>query len=114
MKAHIGSQHYLTATQRNSIKRDIREQVRDEMINIGDRMFLDELATILFVLNNEFGFGQKRLSKFVCCYADMHKELRERYEMDPTYDGWICTEKLKDAGIDLDELYGKLEPRYKR
>ena len=113
MRANIGP-NMLSSAYKKQIKDSISAQVRDSMVNISDRMFLDELATVLFVLNNDFGFGQKRLEKFIVRYSDLHEELRQRYELDPTYDGWICTKKIKEAGIDLDELYSHLRPRYKR
>ena len=114
MKAHVSANQYLSSQQLNSIKQDIKREVKEELVKIGDRLFMDELATILFVLHNEFGFGEKRLKRFVDTHSTLHEELRERYELGADEDGWICTKKLQNAGIDLESLYEKVEPRYKR
>lgn len=74
-----------------------------------DRMNTKEIdAAILWLLMTEFGFGPKRLRKMYDAFGKVMDELCTRYEMPDEDAPWICIQKLKDSGIDLDE-WEKLE-----
>lgn len=60
-------------------------------------------AMVLYILHTQFGWGKKRLRRFYDCFADELKALTDRYLMDDTDTVWLCTRKLKDAGIDISE-----------
>lgn len=55
----------------------------------------------LWVLYQEFGFGEKRLKRFAEAYSNEIQELVKHYDLDPEDDVFICTRKLKDAGITI-------------
>lgn len=61
-------------------------------------------AAILLFLHTEFGFGEKRLHKVFVGIHDVVKALCERYETDDADElVWVCTRKLKEAGIDIEK-----------
>lgn len=60
-------------------------------------------AMVLYILHTQFGWGEKRLRRFYDCFADELKALTDRYLLDDTDTVWLCTRKLKDAGIDISE-----------
>jgi len=61
-------------------------------------------AIILWVLHTKFGFGKKRLKEFYTAFGEELTALLKRYELDPEDELWLCTKKLKDAGIDLKKM----------
>ena len=64
-------------------------------------------AMVLWVLHTEFGFGEKRLKKFYDIYAESIEALINRYDLEESDDIWLCTKKLKDVGIDLEDWIRK-------
>lgn len=88
-----------TAAHKKTIDYEIRRQLAEAEQNHNTE--LDSM--ILWVLHEKFGFGKKRLKKFYDCFADEIKALTERYCMDDADDAWLCTRKLKEAGIDIYE-----------
>lgn len=61
-------------------------------------------ALFLWYLHEEFGYGIKRLKQVYLGFAPKLEELCDRYEMHDEGDNvWLCTQKLKEYGIDLEE-----------
>lgn len=60
-------------------------------------------ATVLWVMREEYGFGKVKLKKFYKSFDKAIKDLVDRYHMDDADAAWLCTRKLKDYGIDLEE-----------
>lgn len=54
-------------------------------------------------LHEEFGFGPKRLKQFYDTFAVRLNELIKHYEMTDSDIVWLCTYKLKQYGIDIEE-----------
>lgn len=90
----------MTVSEKKAMEKEIHRQLAEY-----DRLHAQELdALILWVLHNEFGFGEKRLKKFYDCFARSIEELVDHYSMDYDKDKfWLCTYKLKQAGIDLEK-----------
>ena len=90
----------LTAAERKALQLEIERQTAE-----WDEKHLIEIeSAILWVLHEEFGFGEYRLRAFHDAFEENIKHLFERYEMDATDADerrWLCTKKLKDAGIDI-------------
>lgn len=60
-------------------------------------------AMVLYSLHEIYGFGPKRLKEFHDHFAPSLQELLNRYEMEHSDQAWLCTRKLKDKGIDIEE-----------
>lgn len=60
-------------------------------------------AMVLWVLNKEFGFGEKRLRRYYDRFSPVLHELITRYELGKADTPWICKEDLKKIRVDLDE-----------
>lgn len=69
-----------------------------------DRAHWNEIdAMILWVLHSVCGWGPKRLREFYDAFGPEFEKLLKRYEMDATEGMWLCTQQLKEYGVDLDE-----------
>lgn len=89
----------LTTTEKKALDLEIQRQLAE----FDQKHEIEMEATVLWVLHERFGFGSKRLREF---YEDFDKEIKRllsRYEMEESDRVWLCTKKLKDLGIDLDE-----------
>lgn len=89
---------YLTADEKKAMDIEIKRQLAE--FDKKHEMEID--ALILWTLHEEFGFGEKRLKQFFDVFGKAIDELVKRYEFDDSDKIWICTEKLKDYGVDLD------------
>lgn len=93
MKAHMN----LPAPGKHAMKAEIQRQMAEY-----DRKNWEEIdAMVLWVLRTEFGFGEKRLRRFYDSFNSEMQSLLDRYELDDCDTPWLCTRKLKDAGIDI-------------
>lgn len=90
----------MTSSERQVLKKEVRSMMADYHYK-----HLTELdAVILWVLHEEYGFGEKRLKDFYISFNRAVKGLLKRYEMEEDDDDdqiWLFTHKLKQAGIDL-------------
>ena len=85
--------------EKKAIEREIQNQLAEY-----DKNHAKELsAMVLWVLHTEFGFGKTRLKRFYDIYATSINDLINRYDLDDSDQIWLCTKKLKDAGIDIEE-----------
>ena len=78
------------------------DEVRRQVSGLVETLYSNMDAMILYTLHSKFGFGKKRLLKFYYSFIDFHKELTDYYQMNDAK--FICTEKLKDIGIDIEQL----------
>lgn len=71
-----------------------------------DRKFeIDRDSTFLWMLHQEFKFGKKNLYRAWKSLVPRVEELRNYYEMTPQDDGWLCRQKLKAIGVDVERWY---------
>lgn len=76
-------------------------EIRRQLAEYDEKNNIEIDAMVLWVLYSEFGWGKKRLKRFWDCFANELKALTDRYVMDNCDTVWLCTRKLKDAGIDI-------------
>jgi cupin superfamily acireductone dioxygenase involved in methionine salvage len=84
-------------------KKAIDIEIKKQLAEFDKKHEIEIDALILWTLHQEFGFGEKRLKQFYYIFGKAIDELIKRYEFDDSDRIWICTEKLKDYGIDLEE-----------
>ncbi len=70
-------------------------------------------AIILWQLHEQFGFGKKRLLKFLDNTMPMLTHMLDYYDYQTDEDAiWICEHKLKTVlGIDLNEINSPFEAK---
>lgn len=87
----------LTAAERKAMNMEIKRQLAEY-----DMKHSVELeALVLWVLHEVFGWGETRLRRFHDRFAPEIQDLVQRYQLEDDDDVWLCTQKLKDAGIDI-------------
>lgn len=88
----------LTAAEKKAMEMEISRQVaafdRQNMLAID--------AVVLWELHEQFGFGVDRLRRFYEGFNRRFKDLIDHYEMEATDGPYICMEKLKELGVDLE------------
>lgn len=90
----------LTVAERKAMDMEIRRQCAEY-----NSKNLNEIdAMVLWHLHEEFGFGKKRLMRFYESFSDRVADLSAKYEMDEEKIPWMYQCKLKDYGIDIEEL----------
>ena len=88
----------------NAEKKALDIEIENEFAEY-DRKNTNEIdAVILWILRSEFGFGRDRLRQFHDRFVPALEDLCKRYEMHDREDEiWLCTHKLKEDGIDIEE-----------
>lgn len=81
----------------------MNQEIRNQLAEYDRKNELEIDAMVLWVLHEEFGFGLKRLRQFYDAFSSTMDELIDRYVMDDSDQPWLCTYKLKEIGIDLEE-----------
>ncbi len=88
----------LTAAEKKAMDMEIKRQIAQY-----DRAHLYEAdALILWILHEEFGFGEKRLRRFYDRFNPAVDELAKRYECEDDRLTRLCTYKRKQCGIDIE------------
>ena len=75
--------------------------INQEIIKQNEQFSNDIDAAILYTLHSKHGWGEKRLRQFYDDFLETCKDLENYYEM-PTEAGWLCRQKLKDIGVDVE------------
>lgn len=85
-------------------RRKLIEDILKDLADFNDKNLKEIDAMILWELHEQLGFGHTRLRQFYDRFHANMKALGERYEMPTSEEKiWLCTHKLKEYGIDLDE-----------
>lgn len=90
----------LTKAEETAMNMEIRKAVREfdqENMNKID-------ALVLWVLHDKFGFGRERLLRFMNAFNPALDELIRHYEMEHEDEEWLCLEKLKEIGVDVEAI----------
>lgn len=106
MKAKIPYQ--ISKTQEKELERLIKKQISESM----ERFRKNIDAIVLWELHEQFGFGVKRLRMFQERFDASVKELQKHYELNDFDDQeYICSEKLKQIGYDINDGQHMLDIR---
>lgn len=84
-------------------KKAMRIEIERQMAEYNRRNLTEIDAIILWVLHAKCGFGAKRLKDFYNHFSATIDELINHYEMDESDRLWLCTEKLKGIGVDIEQ-----------
>lgn len=93
----------------NAEKKAMDMEIKRQLAEFDKKNMLEVDAMVLWVLMEEFGFGEKRLRRFHDTFSKQIHSLVERYQMDENDDVWLCTEMLKRHGIDINKWNNEKE-----
>lgn len=93
----------------NAEKKAMDMEIKRQLAEFDKKNMMEVDAMVLWVLMQEFGFGEKRLRRFHNTFSKQIHSLVERYQMDENDDVWLCTEMLKRRGIDINQWNNELE-----
>lgn len=99
MKVRINN-NQPTATQRKALKAECVKEF-DKLLSLYNRQVA---LQVLYILRFKCGFGQKRLKRFSDWLAKMQIQTIEKYLATDGEVPDICEIKLRESGIDVDEL----------
>lgn len=99
----------LSANQSRIIEEEIDRQIAQNI----DKLSKNILSIVLWELHEVEGFGKKRLLRFHENFVPALKELQEFYDMKTDSETeWLCKKKLKEIGVDVEELSDVFNTRY--
>lgn len=86
-----------------------RKALRNECVKEFDKLlalYNKQVALqVLYILRFDFNFGQQRLKQFSDRLAEMQTDTIGRYIVEDEEVPDICEIKLRESGIDVDELF---------
>lgn len=96
-------------TKRPSAKTDklIKQECRKEFYKLLDQYNRESAMQVIHILHFYFGFGEKRLYKFVEKLNEMQQKQKATYELEYSDTAWLCEKQLKDDGLDIDKILEK-------
>lgn len=89
--------------QREDVRKAIRKAINEQLAEIHEKFYADEIATILYTMRQVFHFGSKRLKRYFDEYEVKWTDLRDRYCMEDREVSSLCMEKLLEDGIPVDK-----------
>ena len=103
MKAHYAK---INKCEPNAAQRKVlRGEVIKEFDTLLENFNHDVMVQLLYLFHFKYGFGQKRLKQLNKDIAEALEGLNARYELSVNDTAWLCEKKLKEDGIDVDELF---------
>lgn len=81
----------------------LEQEIQRQCADYNDKNAHEIDAILLWILHEDFGFGMKRLRKFYDAFFRELNALTERYEIDRKETVWLCTYRLKEYGLDIEE-----------
>ena len=88
----------------NQIHEKVEAEVVKEQSHLIDRFEKDVDCQVLWFLHKALGFGKQRLLKAFEDFQPYMDELSDYYELPESDAGFIAKQKLKQIGVDIDEL----------
>lgn len=93
----------LTASEKKALDMEIKRQLAE----YDKKHKLELQALFLWTLHEQLGFGEKRLRQLYDIFDKALDELIGRYDLEDSDSAWLCTLKLRDHGIDIEEWDGE-------
>lgn len=103
MKAYYAK---INKTEPNAAQRKaLRGEVVKEFDTLLENFNRDVMVQLLYLFHFKYGFGEKRLKQLNDDIAQALDGLHARYELSVDDTAWLCEQKLKEDGINIDELF---------
>lgn len=103
-----------TAAHRRELKKEINRELNRQIAENIPQLSRHITAIVLWSAHEEYGSGKKKLLQYYNRFIPRIKELQDRYEMNDIGDmAFLCNERLKTIGIDIDDLDGMIPITYR-
>ena len=102
------NEQLMLLAQKNNLHKLIDVECRKQLLKLDEQFSADYEAAFLWLLHDMFGFGASRLIRFYRGFIPMHEKLRKHYEISENDQGWLYRTKLKEIGVDIEELRKEL------
>ena len=104
MKCRAASKIYKNQPNANQ-RKILRQECQKEFDKMLDEYNKEAILQMLYILHFKNGYGQKRLERFAEDIAEVQNTISKRYEVNDSEIHSICEIKLRDAGINLDNIF---------
>lgn len=95
--------------EQEALNREINRQLAQNV----EGLKINLLALMLWQLHTQLGFGKKRIMRFYNGFKPAIEEMQQYYDMYTGEDtDYMCKQKLKDLGIDVENLTEILPMEY--
>ena len=95
--------------EQKAVNREINRQIAQSIEDLKSNF----LALFLWQLHEQLGFGKNRLMQFYNGFKPAIDELQQYYDLYTGEDtDYMCKQKLKDLGIDVEQLPEVLPMEY--
>lgn len=84
-------------------KKGLDIELKKELAEYDQKHAAELDAFILWELHTQLGFGKKRLKRFFDKFDPAMQTMIEHYCMNGSDREWLCTEKLKEIGVDINQ-----------
>ena len=91
-------------------KRALDEEATKAMAEYTRKHDLEIEALVLYQLRQLTGWGETRLKRFYAGFSSELEELIKRYELTGNDAPWLCTERLKEEGFDIEQWHKEKYP----
>lgn len=92
-----------TSAQRKVLKSEVKMEFDTLLENFNREVMIKLLY--MFHFKPRYKYGQKRLKQLNKDIAEALEGIEARYELSVNDTAWLCEKKLREDGIDVDELF---------
>lgn len=89
----------------NAERRAMTNEINRQVIEADTQLYHDITTLTLWALHvhPDTKFGKKRLKRFYMTFDKTHQDLLDYYKLRDEDAVWLCQQKLKEIGVDIDE-----------
>ena len=81
----------------------LEREVRSQLAEWSRKNMMEIDAMFLWFMHDKFGCGMKRLRRVYFGFRPYMEQLAKRYDMKGSDTPFLCTKKLLDYGVDLEQ-----------
>lgn len=96
---------HMSKVVKNQLNANQKKTINNEFLKLLDDYDRQTAIADMCVLRFDEGYGMKRLKRHLKRLIEFQKTIRERYEACEDDVSSICEIRLRESGIDVDELF---------
>lgn len=95
--------HIFGAELTNAERKAMDIEIQKSMAEYDKANWMEIDAMVLWVVKNTFDLDNEQLREFYDSFTLEFEGLIKRYEMSASEGIWLCTHRLKECGVDLEQ-----------